>query len=273
MAGLEICRNIRNMLHQKGVYVCIPDSDEVKIDREWLDILERQNVPIQTSPLKNYHIKLDSENADMNLFTPDLTRDNFCKDIRAEFFREDSTECTLLLLSMLIETRHLNPNGIEVRTMNKFEILWLFDDDMKKSGPACYNTDMLEYSYSARRMGIITLYLVNINYGIQRFFLEKPNIFRVFHKRNSLSDMQAARTEYHSQRHSCKIRKIICLNKEEANCKKDIGSYSHYQCDRWSVSGHYRIYKSGKKIWVHPYEKGKHKNEKDYPITQKKYKK
>lgn len=273
MASVEICRNIRNMLHQKGVYVCIPDSDEVKIDREWLDILVRQDVPVQTSPLKNYYIKLDSGNADMKLFAPDLVYDDFCKEIRAEFFREDDTKCTLLLLSILIETKYLKPNGIKGHTINKYKILWLFDDDKDESGPVCYNTDMIEFIYSARRMSLITLYFINVNYGIQRFFLEKPQIFRTFHKRNSLADMQAARREYHSQRHSCKIRKILYLNKEEANYEKDTELYSRYQCDRWTVSGHYRIYKSGKKAWVHPYEKGKHKNEKDYPVVQKKYKK
>lgn len=35
------------------------------------------------------------------------------------------------------------------------------------------------------------------------------------------------------------------------------------QCPYWTVRGHYRTYKSGKKVWIEPYAKGKERNNPD----------
>lgn len=39
------------------------------------------------------------------------------------------------------------------------------------------------------------------------------------------------------------------------------------RCPYWTVRGHYRTYKSGKKIWIEPYAKGKERGNPDYIVT------
>ncbi len=41
----------------------------------------------------------------------------------------------------------------------------------------------------------------------------------------------------------------------------------HFTCEAWQVKGHFRTYKSGKKVWIKPFQKGKGKiKEKEYKL-------
>ena len=59
-----------------------------------------------------------------------------------------------------------------------------------------------------------------------------------------------------------KIVKYIDINSEDVDRLLE-HSKREITCPAWGVVGHYRTYKSGKKIWIAPYKKGKYRDNPD----------
>ena len=71
-----------------------------------------------------------------------------------------------------------------------------------------------------------------------------------------------------------KLRKVITVDtnklKSELSQECDRGKHT-ITCESWGVIGHWREYKSGKRVWIKPYRKGKKRNDPDASYTSKEY--
>ena len=62
----------------------------------------------------------------------------------------------------------------------------------------------------------------------------------------------------HTKR-KARIVKKIYLNKEQLKIYS--APHRHMTCPCWGVIGHWRNYKSGKRVWIEPYRKGKKRDD------------
>ena len=89
--------------------------------------------------------------------------------------------------------------------------------------------------------------------GIQKAMYEKPVVFTETSRRSTIQSKRS--TGKHRSHRKVKIVKTICINRKEFD--DYTGPHKHMTCPCWGVIGHWRTYKTGKKVWIEPYRKGK----------------
>ena len=87
--------------------------------------------------------------------------------------------------------------------------------------------------------------------AVQSAMYNKPTVFtKTASRRVSTHSSKEGK-----RRNKVKVVKTISLNSEEL--KSYTASHRHIECPCWGVIGHWRTYKSGKKVWIEPYKKGR----------------
>lgn len=107
--------------------------------------------------------------------------------------------------------------------------------------------------------------------GIQHQLIYRPERIHVMHHRTTQSQKQEAeKTAKRSQ--IVKVqRQITILLDDEDIVEISSGNSHQITLSLWSVSGHWRTYKSGKRIWISPYYKGKDREKQDAEFSPKEY--
>lgn len=105
--------------------------------------------------------------------------------------------------------------------------------------------------------------LADIFLSVQKLFYERPEL---------LLEAATKRITVESREHQHKRKKSAKPKPNKVKIVRQIylqptdipsvagGSGRVYTCPHWGVSGHYRTYKSGKRVWIAPYHKGKERN-------------
>ena len=104
-------------------------------------------------------------------------------------------------------------------------------------------------------MGLVMYILSAMLYAFNKkseIFIETQEKYKV---RNRSSEKKK-----NVKKHPIKVRKVFRIDNDQLEdfCSK---STHVITCESWDVSGHYRTYKNGKKVWIKPYRKGKKRDE------------
>lgn len=266
---------IRNWLIKNNYGIPYPTSDEVILTKEQYLLLcqtPQGKITVPTYPLHAFHFVIDNPSILSNC-AMDQRSDGECVKIEIEFFSEDSlTDNWLVLL------RHHIRMGMGNAVTNYFyESLWEVSEvssftttDVHESPCATciIESTNLRAAYSQEALYKQMCAFRNLILGIQFCFVEKPQIFSVASNYSVFASNH--KKEKLSKNRTVHIQKTIKILNTKDLEKTITGR--QMLCNRWSVSGHYRIYKSGKKVWIAPYEKGSHRNDKSYPLSSKIYK-
>lgn len=107
--------------------------------------------------------------------------------------------------------------------------------------------------------------------GIQHQLIYRPEKIHVMHHRTSQNERQEARKTT-SRSHVVKVQRQITILLDDEDSVEISSKGSHQiTLSLWSVSGHWRTLKSGKRIWIAPYYKGKDRDKEASEITPKEY--
>ena len=98
----------------------------------------------------------------------------------------------------------------------------------------------------------------SIYLAIQMLSLERPEVFVT--KTEKVTHQEAIRKKGRYKKvNRTKLVKVTRVSDEELNAIEP-HSIRTFTCPCWGVAGHWRTYKSGKKIWINPYRKGKQRS-------------
>lgn len=108
---------------------------------------------------------------------------------------------------------------------------------------------------------------------IQKALYERPEIFRETTKQTVIAPQPTKKKRKgKGRRRTVKAIKVLRVSKDEfADYTK---AHKEMTCPCWGVIGHWRNYKSGKRVWISPYRKGKERNNpaaysaKDYKLEE-----
>lgn len=92
--------------------------------------------------------------------------------------------------------------------------------------------------------------------AIQEMMRNKPTVFVESKPGNTNS--VAGGGSSNGKKNKVRVERVIRINAMEL--EKAIKGHKEIKCPCWGVMGHYRTYKSGKRVWVNPYKKGKERN-------------
>ena len=95
-------------------------------------------------------------------------------------------------------------------------------------------------------------------------FMNKPELMTLRTKSVAVEYEEGKKVKHrkNNKRNKVKIVKYIDINSEDVDRLLE-HSKREITCPAWGVVGHYRTYKSGKKIWIAPYKKGKYRDNPD----------
>lgn len=91
--------------------------------------------------------------------------------------------------------------------------------------------------------------------GTQYHLCNRPELVRVKHTRIEKEIINDAKKRTKGSKQIVKVRRIIAITSE--GYEKTTGGKHNITTLVWGVSGHWRTYKSGKRIWIGPYLKGR----------------
>jgi len=97
--------------------------------------------------------------------------------------------------------------------------------------------------------------------GIQYELIHRPEFIKVKHKRLSNDEIKkaAGKTARHSQ--VVKVQRIITIMDDGSKPISISNGHRTITVPVWGVSGHWRMCKSGKRVWISPYLKGKQRDD------------
>lgn len=108
--------------------------------------------------------------------------------------------------------------------------------------------------------------------GIQYQFIHRPERIRFTHHRLKHTGTSGAGKQAVSKVRVAKVQRVITILMDEKEEAKVVSSGRHkITLSLWSVAGHWRVTKSGKRIWIAPYYKGKDRNKEHVHFDAKEY--
>ena len=117
------------------------------------------------------------------------------------------------------------------------------------------------YFYDYESITYLSHWLGYLWRGIQYRMINRPELVRVKHERIKKETIEDAKKRTKSSKQVVKVQRIITLLTDNSisatSGKHDITATV------WGVSGHWRAYKSGKRVWVKPYYKGEDRDKLD----------
>ena len=98
----------------------------------------------------------------------------------------------------------------------------------------------------------------SIYLAVQMLSLERPEVFITNTQKVTHQETVRKKGRY-KKVSKTKLIKVIRVSDEVLSA---IESHGHrtITCPCWGVAGHWRTYKSGKKVWINPYRKGKQRS-------------
>lgn len=119
----------------------------------------------------------------------------------------------------------------------------------------------ISHPAASSNISIITGAVFHVLGTVLYMFNEKPEIFIESQEKYKVRDRdRRSGKKKNVKKHPIKVRKVFRIDDDhlEDFCSK---STHVITCESWEVSGHYRTYKNGKKVWIKPYRKGKNRDE------------
>lgn len=92
--------------------------------------------------------------------------------------------------------------------------------------------------------------------AIQEMMRNKPTVF--VESKPGNANVVSGGGSSNGKKNKVRVERVIRIN--TAELEKAIKAHKEIKCPCWGVMGHYRTYKSGKRVWVNPYKKGKERN-------------
>lgn len=96
--------------------------------------------------------------------------------------------------------------------------------------------------------------------GVQYKMIHRPEIVRVYHHRIPKEERDEIKRHSGDRIRVVKVQKIINILAEEDENLPVVHKSHAITLPVWGVSGHWRDCKSGKRVWVRPYKKGRDRN-------------
>ncbi len=125
--------------------------------------------------------------------------------------------------------------------------------------------------YDYRSITRLCNYLGYFWRGIQHEMIYRPEVVRTVHRRVPTETKAEIRKQYKNKCRITKVQRVISIVLDEEDEVEITHSGNKITLSLWSVSGHWRVLKSGKRVWIAPYMKGKDRNKSDGQLSPKKY--
>lgn len=93
---------------------------------------------------------------------------------------------------------------------------------------------------------------------VQDALINRPAMFTISKGRSRNNCIGETRKQSSSKKNVIKAYRIFSLT-QEPEVYPEATSIRKMGCPCWGVIGHWRTYKTGKVVWIAPYEKGKHR--------------
>jgi len=109
--------------------------------------------------------------------------------------------------------------------------------------------------------------------GIQDQFINRPERIGFYHHRIKQSTERVPAESHTNKARVAKVQRIITIFLDEDDeIEITAGSDPRkINLSLWSVAGHWRVTKSGKRVWIAPYYKGKDRDKQDAQLQAKEY--
>ena len=95
---------------------------------------------------------------------------------------------------------------------------------------------------------------------VQTLLYNRPEIFKKTTERMTFN-MSMTGNERHPKDRKRVVKMVKVLHIDQGEIEKLVKAHREMTCPCWGVIGHWRRYKSGKKVWIEPYRKGKKRND------------
>jgi len=97
--------------------------------------------------------------------------------------------------------------------------------------------------------------------GIQDRLVNRPELVRQRHVRVTKEQIKQAKQQAPGRKRIVKAYRIITIEPETILAPPPTPAQNRtLLCPCWGVMGHWRQYRSGKRVWIHPYQKGKERD-------------
>lgn len=108
--------------------------------------------------------------------------------------------------------------------------------------------------------------------GIQHLIINRPEVIHIRHQRIPRAARESIEKIITKKGRIVKVQRVISISLDEED-KGEIRHTGGHQITLsiWSVSGHWRELKSGKRIWIAPYYKGKNREKQKSDFDRKEY--
>jgi len=94
--------------------------------------------------------------------------------------------------------------------------------------------------------------------AVQKALYDRPSVFVTVQGRPAVRHEGRGKGRKKEGLRKVKAVRVIRLSKEEMT--KYCAESRKMNCPSWGVIGHWRNYKSGRRVWIHPYRKGRERN-------------
>lgn len=96
--------------------------------------------------------------------------------------------------------------------------------------------------------------------GLQKTLYERPTLFRERTEKIVLPTPRQHKKRKKQKARKVKAYRVISIDPEQRIQHEEISTKRVITCPNYGVIGHWRQYKSGKRIWIRPYRKGKNRH-------------
>ena len=115
--------------------------------------------------------------------------------------------------------------------------------------------------------------LINFIFTINYLMINKPEILSSYTKRstpNINKNLPPSKKPKSKKKRKTLVQKVININTDSLN---DFYGHGHHNitCPCWGVVGHWRTYKSGKRVWIKPHKRGRDKDKYSDNYVSKEY--
>ena len=172
-----------------------------------------------------------------------------CIDAYVSFLDPSKTDFLIVFFSV----HFFNEDGEEIGTATGNQTIFRSDD------PRLTNASEDEQWFEDAFIALRRVYV-----AVQETMINRPEVFYCSHRRTHTTHSG----KKGKRRKKVRVIRRICINRNELT--KYASSGKHMMCACWGVTGHWRTYKNGKKIWIEPYRKGRERDNQD-AYTSKEY--
>ena len=137
------------------------------------------------------------------------------------------------------------------------EAIWQRHDGLYRLMCATYPHEAVEYP-----RGIKLMYM-----AVQYAFLNRPTVFRESIIRTSVSSSPRKKSR-RSQNNSLRTVKLLRIDYAVLESMTTRTTHA-ISCPCWGVAGHWRNYRSGARVWIKPYRKGRERQNEEMYLPKK----